>query len=36
VKAEEIDAAKVRPIGVWYVVRGWAGGIAAARRRAAR
>ena len=29
-------AAAVRASGVWYVVRGWAGGIAATRRRAAR
>jgi hypothetical protein len=29
-------AAKVRASGVWYVVRGWAGGIAASRRRARR
>ena len=29
-------AAVVRPSGVWYVVRGWAGGIAATRRRSRR
>jgi hypothetical protein len=29
-------AAAVRAQGVWYVVRGWAGGIAATRRRALR
>jgi hypothetical protein len=29
-------AAVVRAQGVWYVVRGWAGGIAATRRRARR
>jgi hypothetical protein len=29
-------AVNVRPVGVWYVVRGWAGGIAATRRRAAK
>ena len=29
-------AAAARASGVWYVVRGWAGGIAATRRRAGR
>jgi hypothetical protein len=29
-------AATARAMGVWYVVRGWAGRIAATRRRAQR
>jgi len=31
-----VPAATARANGVWWVVRGWAGGIAATRRRAAR